>query len=129
MHADYVSPPTAPPHPAQESYQQTKVDALDDALDQLTRFWNERWQPEAFAGDLGMSSTTSSQPTPHLQGPSIAAAAAAAAREHRPSEEYKGPAWWLDVLCPSVQDMRTLRKVSDLRTCYLSHWQQAHTGS
>lgn len=29
-------------------------------------------------------------------------------------EQRNGPAWWLDIMCPSVADMRDLRKVRDL---------------
>lgn len=111
---------------------------ITPTLERLQSFWSERMQKDGVSGDIGAagSSATAESRTDLPPQDDVAAATAAAATilkgmgvggvkkgEARAAraEERRGtkngqtvnpPAWWLDVMCPTVSDMRELRKVS-----------------
>ncbi|KAK4049146.1 hypothetical protein OIV83_004335 [Microbotryomycetes sp. JL201] len=112
---------------------------LEPALDRLQQFWQERRQVDGVGGDLGASAAPLNDDGDYFgpAEPSLAQASGVSTPEvstpldpphHRMlkgerkaamAEEKRfgglkahenGPAWWLDVMCPSVADMREIRK-------------------
>ena len=113
---------------------------LAPALERLEAFWLERRQDDVVSGDIGAglsgaaadqdeasyfaaADTPAATPaaTPGVgEGPGTGKsrlrgeARAARAEERRFGKGGgvdDGPAWWLDVMCPTVADMRELKKV------------------
>ena len=100
--------------------------ALTPCLDKLRHFWTDRDQEDGLGGDVGAAHTHRAPQTQASKGrkPTIIPA------QRRTRDA--GPAWWLDVQCPSAADMRQLRRVSRLSKircwlCNLMAAQPAHT--
>ena len=108
--SQHDSPPVVPlssDQAASANYQLFESPSLELALAQLGQFWQDRSHPEALAGDLGV---TSSAPDAGIRGKPTTALASDWLDSR--AEPYDGPAWWLDVMCPTPHDMRMIRKVS-----------------
>lgn len=102
-------------------------------LERLQTFWAERRQEDSVSGDVGAAeASTRSGSSEQATSPSIERNAqlpipatikigggklskgeekAAKAEQMRGSKAGNPPAWWYDVSCPTVADMRELRKV------------------
>lgn len=119
-------------------FELSTTSTLTPALERLQSFWLEKRQVDSLAGDLGAGTGTgtgfNSYPTSPIEGDepllsssvgALPGGLAGAGRKLRGEEKAakaeklrlgnsmeEGPAWWLDVMCPTVNDMREIRKVS-----------------
>lgn len=111
------------------------------AIERLQTFWSDRVQEDGITGDLGEKPLAGEQddyffphanpdftatpavtpgvtppvaPGRRLRGEEKAAKAEKRRAHNRDSDEKQGPAWWLDVMCPTVADLRELRKILPL---------------
>lgn len=102
---------------AQEIFETTPSRTLTPCLDKLREFWEERDQDDSLGGDIGAAHTTAGATPPNTAKPRRDPANAGRERKTRAA----GPAWWLDVQCPSIADMRQLRRVGLAPTLRFVH--------
>ena len=130
--------PGAPPRSrlgpdAKPVFDLVTTSTITPVLDRLQTYWTDRKQEDGLPGDLGAGAMgTEDDPGyfPHANveltatpavTPGVAparklrgeekAAKAAKRRGTAAVEDEGGPAWWLDIMCPTVADLRELRKV------------------
>lgn len=103
---------------------------LSSTLEKLCAFWQERDQIDTLGGDIGAAHQTTPASSP---GDSPIDSRPGLTRylsvpEYIKSEMSRktrdaGPAWWLDVQCPTAADMRQLRRVRGNGSAAIFVWE------